>query len=146
MVARGMDAASKRPDARTLRALVVQARRGDAGAFACLAEHHQPALRAFCRRLLGESGLAEDLAQETLLRAYQSLPRLEQPSRFGAWLFGIAANLARQWWRRQARWPVSLEGLIAAYPDLAWDALLPPAASPDVLLEEVEQGRRVRRA
>jgi predicted RNA polymerase sigma factor len=88
----GSNTAGNRSNARTLLALGVRARRGDAEAFACLAAQHQPALAAFCRRLLGESGLAEDLAQETLLRAYQSLPRLEEPSRFGAWLFGIAAS------------------------------------------------------
>jgi RNA polymerase sigma-70 factor (ECF subfamily) len=120
--------------------LVARARKGDGGAFACLVERHAPALQRFCRRLMPEPGAAQDLAQETFLRAYQSLPRLADPQRFGAWVFGIAANLARWWWRRQARWPLSLDGLLEAYPDVPW-ALVGPA--PEEVLEEAEQARRL---
>lgn len=73
--------------------LVQRARRGDTAALSCLVESHLPALSRFCLRLVGDAPAAEDLAQETVLRAYQSLGRLEEPSRFGAWLFGITANL-----------------------------------------------------
>jgi RNA polymerase sigma-70 factor, ECF subfamily len=120
--------------------LVARAQAGDGSAFACLVERHAPALQRFCRCLMPEPGAAQDLAQETLLRAYQSLPRLADPQRFGAWLFGIAANLARWWWRRQARWPLSLDGLTAAYPDVPWDLGGP---APEEVLEEAEQTRRL---
>src|SRR5688572_32563232 len=86
--------------------LVRAAQRGDAGAFACLIERAEPGLRRFCVRLAGEAG-ADDLAQETLLRACRAIGSLEQPQRFEPWLFAIAANLARRWWRQQLRWPVS---------------------------------------
>ena len=82
--------------------LVARARAGDLGAFAVLVDRHAVGLAAFCRRLtggLGGAAGADDLFQETILRAFQSLDRLEQRDRFGAWLFGIAANLARWWWR-----------------------------------------------
>lgn len=71
------------------------AQHGDVEAFAALVQEHEGALRRFCDRLLGDAAPAQDLAQETLLRAFQALPRLEDPARFGAWLFGIAANPAR---------------------------------------------------
>ena len=49
--------------------LVRRAQRGDADALARLVEHHQPLLACFCRQLVREPAAAQDLAQETLLRA-----------------------------------------------------------------------------
>src|SRR5919109_1142976 len=103
--------------------LVTRAREGDAAAFACLVERHGDTLRRFCARLAGADGSAEDLGQETLLRAFRALPGLGDPERFEAWLLAIAANLARTWWRQQARWPLSVEALQLAYPDLPWEGL-----------------------
>src|SRR6266702_1353660 len=45
---------------------------------------------------------AEDLVQEALLRAYLGLSQLRDPARFGAWLCGIAVNLAKMRLRRRA--------------------------------------------
>ena len=123
--------------------LVARARAGDLGAFAVLVDRHAVGLAAFCRRLtggLGGSAGADDLFQETILRAFQSLDRLEQRDRFGAWLFGIAANLARWWWRGAARVPVSLDSVAAAGRDLA-DPLRPDAA-----LEAAERARHLLEA
>ena len=132
--------------------LVRAAQGGDAAAVACLIERVEPALHRFSVRLAGEAG-ADDLTQEVLLRACRALGSLEQPARFEAWLFAIAANLARRWWRQQLRWPISLEGLAAAYPDLpapawtsAWTSLTPPEASPDVVFEEAEQSKALQAA
>lgn len=50
----------------------------------------------FCLRLTGEAGAAEDLAQETLLRAWQHLEQLRDPERRDAWLKTIARNLHRR--------------------------------------------------
>ena len=135
--------------------LVWAAQRGDVDAFACLVERTQVPLRRFCARLAGSTtgmqGLADDLAQETLLRAFRALPRLQDPARFDAWLFAIAANLARKWWRSQARWPLSLESLVAHYPDVPWEqstdfAALCSAPAPDYALESAEQTRTLQAA
>ncbi|MBI3973419.1 MAG: sigma-70 family RNA polymerase sigma factor [Chloroflexi bacterium] len=100
-------------------------------------------LERFCRRLVGDEAAAQDLAQEALLRVHRSLGRLEDPARFGAWLCGIAANLARTWWRRQVRSPVSLEGLATSRPDGTWEPVLLVPLSPEQVVEEAEQTRRV---
>ena len=101
----------------------------------------------FCRRLMGDAASAEDLAQETLLRAQASIARLGEPYRFGPWLLGIAANLARKWWRVQARAPLSLDSLASAYPNVAWDESLAAAvASPEELEELAEQRQLLRDA
>jgi RNA polymerase sigma factor (sigma-70 family) len=129
-----------------VREFVERARGGDEGAFTCLVEQSRPGLARFCRRLMADASAQQDLEQETLLRAYQALPRLQDPTRFDAWLFGIAANLARRWWRRQARRPVSLDWLAATHPDLPlapWGEVLPEPVLPDQLVEEAEQARRL---
>src|SRR5919202_1202614 len=114
--------------------LVRRANEGDRDALACLIGEHERPLTVFCRRLVG-AGAAEDLAQETLLRAVQAIGHLKDPARFAGWLFGIAANLARKWWEQQARWPLSLEALARVHPDVPWeqalssDGALPPATS-----------------
>ncbi|HEX2186119.1 MAG TPA: bifunctional nuclease domain-containing protein, partial [Chloroflexota bacterium] len=126
--------------------LVQRARRGDVAAFAGLVQRHERSLTRFCHRLMPDPHVAQDLAQETLLRAYESLGRLEDPTRFGAWLFGIAANLARWWWRRHGRWPLSLEALAASYPDVPWEAAFPASRSPEQVLEAAEERRRLEGA
>jgi RNA polymerase sigma-70 factor (ECF subfamily) len=122
-------------------ALVRSAQHGDVTAFARLVEQHQVGLTRFCRRLMGDASAGEDLAQETLLRAQQSIGRLGEPYRFGPWLFGIAANLARKVWRAEARRPLSLEALISAYPNVPWDESHRSVPSPEQLSEEAEETR-----
>jgi hypothetical protein len=129
-----------------LACLVRRTQEGDSAAFACLVERTREPLARFCRRLLSSQSQAEDLVQESLLRAYRAIGRLEDPARFEAWLFAIAANLARKWWRQQARWPLSLESLAATYPDVPWDTSSARHTMPDRVVEEVEQARLLQAA
>ena len=121
--------------------LVQRARAGDVEAFACLAAEQQPALARFCRRLMGDTAAGDDLAQETVLRAQQSIGRLGEPYRFGPWLLGIAANLAKKAWRAERRRPYSLEHLIAAYPNVPWDESHTVVPSPEQISEDAEESR-----
>src|SRR4051812_3800105 len=54
-----------------------------------------------CWRLLGDTLAAQDTAQEAALQSFLNLAHLHEPSRFGAWLHAIAANLARMALRRR---------------------------------------------
>jgi len=56
-------------------------------------------------RLIGRADIAEDLMQETMLRAFRSLDTYHPEGKFRAWVFRIAVNLARDWIRRQPREP-----------------------------------------
>ena len=56
-------------------------------------------------RLVGHRETAEDLTQETLLRAFRGLRTYRPEGKFRAWLFRIATNAARDWLRRQPREP-----------------------------------------
>ena len=126
--------------------LVRRASAGDVQAFAALAADHQAALQRFARRLMGDPDRGEDLVQETLLRAQQSIGRLGAPYRFGPWLMGIAANLARKAWRAEARRPLSLEWLIAAYPNVPWDEADTSSPTPELHSETAEETRLLAEA
>lgn len=117
--------------------LVVRFADGDVDAFAWLFRRHQHDVLAFMVRMTGTRADAEDLAQETFVRVFQSLPDLQQPSRFRSWLGSIAANLCRDHHRSlRPRRHVSIERDLDVERELA-----DPAAGGDP-----EVARRVRRA
>jgi len=67
-------------------------------------EHHADALWSFCLRLTrGDAGRAEDIAQETLLRAWKNPGVLgREPDGVRAWLFTVARNVAIDGWRARS--------------------------------------------
>jgi RNA polymerase sigma-70 factor, ECF subfamily len=73
-------------------AWVVQAQQGSDEAFTHLVETYQTPVYNLCYRMLGETDLAEDAAQETFLRAFQHLHRYDQKRPFATWLLSIAAH------------------------------------------------------
>lgn len=75
---------------------------GDRDAFRRLVVTHEPAVFGLCRKLYrGDDDQAEDLTQDTFVRAYCCLHRLNDPDRFGPWLYQIARSLFRDRCRRQ---------------------------------------------
>ncbi|MET0281189.1 MAG: RNA polymerase sigma factor [Steroidobacteraceae bacterium] len=74
-------------------AVVLRAAGGDDEAFAELVRRRQAWLRALLRRLCRDAALADDLAQQALLAAWQKLPQLRVPAAFGGWLRSLAVNL-----------------------------------------------------
>ncbi len=68
------------------------ARAGDASAFEALIEPHRHELLVHCYRIMGSPQDAEDLVQETFLRAWRRLNTYEGRSTFRAWLYKIATN------------------------------------------------------
>jgi len=72
--------------------LVEAAKAGSSGAFSRLVERHQQFLRAFLRRTCGDWALADDLAQETFLTAWERIDGLQSGASVRAWLCGIGYN------------------------------------------------------
>jgi len=64
-----------------------------------------PRVYGLLLRLVGRPDVAEDLMQETMLRAYRSFDTYRPEGKFQAWIFRIAVNVARDWIRRRRREP-----------------------------------------
>jgi len=82
--------------------LMTRFRAGDAGAFEALVRRHRAGVFSFLSRLLGDRARAEDLSQETWMKAIAAAPRWEERARFRTWIFSIARNLAVDDARRRA--------------------------------------------
>jgi RNA polymerase sigma-70 factor (ECF subfamily) len=81
--------------------LITRVLKGDRDAFRPLVEAYEPAVFGLCRKLVyGREAEAEDLAQETFLRAFTRLEELKDRDRFAPWLYQIARSLCRDWSRR----------------------------------------------
>ncbi len=78
-------------------------RRGDRAAYSVLAERHYRHVFALCLGMLANVHDAEDVAQETMLKGFQSIRRLARPERFEPWILRIAKNLCLDLLRRQKR-------------------------------------------
>jgi RNA polymerase sigma-70 factor, ECF subfamily len=73
-------------------AAVALARDGDSEAFRALVERHSRAVYKVAYRMTANPSDAEDVVQETFLRAYKQLSRFESRANFGTWLHRIAVN------------------------------------------------------
>jgi RNA polymerase sigma-70 factor, ECF subfamily len=73
-------------------ATVALARDGDSEAFRALVESHSRPVYRLALRMTGNPSDAEDVVQETFLRAYKQLGRFESRANFGTWLHRIAVN------------------------------------------------------
>ena len=125
---------------------VARSLNGDLIGFELLIERHEQRLRRLLRGMLSDPFDAEDVYQETLLRAYLNLDQLRDPDKFGAWIYSISVNLARSW-----RIPVgtsrlaTLDGLNSKPGE---ETGLPTDSSPssEILLVREEEIRQVRQA
>ena len=70
---------------------------GDDSAFSELVEKYQKQVHALVWRKIGDFHIAEEITQDTFLRAYQKLGTLKKPQRFASWLYVIAANRCNTW-------------------------------------------------
>ena len=104
--------------------LVAAAQAGSTEAFSRLVERHQQAVRAFLRRACGDWALADDLAQDAFLTAWDRIGRLKSGASVRAWLCGIAYRKHLTARRSAAR----SRGRDAAYEA---DRILPPGGLVD---------------
>src|SRR6185369_14568172 len=112
-------------------AIVARARSGDADAYRVLVERHSRALFRLAFRMTGNESDAEDVVQESFLRAYRQLGKFDERATFGTWLYRIATNCSLDLVRSRKR---RSEQMAPAEPDLEgsqYDPMLNvPASGP----------------
>jgi RNA polymerase sigma-70 factor (TIGR02960 family) len=118
--------------------LVAAAIAGDEAAFARLVERHRRELHVHCYRMLGSFDEAEDVVQETYLRAWRKRDTFSG-DRFRAWLYRIATNASLDTLRRRSRQGTRVESPadvphLQPYPDRLLDELAPSDDEPDAVV------------
>ncbi|NWG14319.1 MAG: sigma-70 family RNA polymerase sigma factor [Acidobacteria bacterium] len=96
---------------------------------------------SFILGFVGEAGLAEDLTQETFVRAYRGLKSLRREARLSTWVFGIARNVAREAMRAKhsGRAPVEID-------ESEWHEIRDDRAMPDRGVINSELQNRLQQA
>jgi len=122
------------------RVLVDQVVTGDLGAFETLVQRYQVRIFNYALTMLRDTGEAEDVAQETFIRAYRSLRRFRGESSFKTWLYAIATNTARTARDRRGRRQRMEEQSLDDYTGTLNDHLTPivaPTAETALITREV---------
>lgn len=120
------------PDA----ALIARVGRGDEAATRSVVNAKLPRVLALARRMLGDAGEAEDVAQETFLRMWRHAARWQPgAARFDTWLHMVTLNLCRDRLRRRR------EATMPVLPDVA-----DPAPQADTAMDEAGRARMVEAA
>jgi RNA polymerase sigma-70 factor (ECF subfamily) len=91
--------------------LVERARRGDREAFGELAAGEVDRLSAIARLILRDADLADDAAQEALVRCWRQLPKLRDVDKFDGWIYRILVRAAFDEVRRRRRFDVAVESV-----------------------------------
>ncbi|WP_421857056.1 RNA polymerase sigma factor [Oricola sp.] len=108
-------------------ALAAAARAGDAEAFAELVRDARPKLMGFLHRMVGHPDEVDEIAQETLIRAWEKIGAFRGEARFSTWLIAIAGRIAVDRMRKAKRWraeaQVAYANMCAASPDLSGEVM-----------------------
>ena len=91
--------------------LIQRVLEGDDDAFSVLVRKYQKQVHALAWRKIGDFHIAEEITQDTFLKAYKKLPTLKEPQRFDSWLYVITANRCSSWLRKKRLWTQPLEKL-----------------------------------
>jgi RNA polymerase sigma factor (sigma-70 family) len=125
------------PDAQ----LLTRSKSGDEHAFTQLVARHRDGIYSFVRHVVGHEADAQDLAQETFVRAFAALGRFRDGAPFEPWLYTIATNLCRSHFRKLRFRPLSLDVF-----DSLDSACATLSADPAAAAIERDQARRLRAA
>jgi RNA polymerase sigma-70 factor (ECF subfamily) len=116
------------------RGVLDRAQAGNAAAFTALFDQYQRPIVNYLYRMVGDREVAEDLAQDTFLKAYRAIERTDEELNFRAWIYRIATNTAMSYFRRKRllQWIPFGPGT----PDRAKDLRLAERVSESQLIEQ----------
>ncbi len=117
--------------------------------FEILVGRYKNAIVSFLFRFTGDFRTSEDLAQETFLRVFRKIGDYDSTAKFSTWLYTIAANLAKDEFKRRARHPaksLDWQGGGDTTRDMPQAKADTTDSVPDVRLQREEARRNVNRA
>jgi RNA polymerase sigma-70 factor (ECF subfamily) len=94
--------------------LVERAKRGEVSAFEMLVVKYQRRIERLISRMVRDTDLVQDIAQETFIRAYRALPQFRGDSAFYTWLYRIAVNTAKKALVERKRDPLIFESAMVS--------------------------------
>jgi RNA polymerase sigma-70 factor (ECF subfamily) len=119
--------------------LVRQVLAGRTEAYTDLVQRWAGRVTALCHARVGRPDVAEDLAQEALVRGFEELRSLADPERFGPWLAGIAANTCRDWLKKRQNAQIPFSAL----PDFDPDGAAAPNGEAPAAVAQADEVRRL---
>jgi len=96
---------------------ITRVQEGDSAAWKALLQQHQQAVFRLAYLLLGDADEAEDVAQETFIRAHQAISRVDPSRDLRPWLLKITVNLVRNHRRSVGRYLAALQRFFQMAPD-----------------------------
>jgi RNA polymerase sigma-70 factor, ECF subfamily len=130
--------------------LVERVKRGDTRAFEMLVIKYQRRIERLIGRMVRDSDLVQDIAQESFIRAYRALPQFRGDSAFYTWLYRIAVNTAKKALVDMKRDPLVSESTLYAGEDgeepSRAENVLTDGATPEALLASKEIAAAVNAA
>ena len=100
--------------------LIQRTLEGDESAFGFLVDKYKGSVHALAYRKLGDFHTAEEITQDTFLKAYQKLSTLKDPGRFPGWLYVIAARCCISWFRQNRVQTESLDSVKGEMDTQSW--------------------------
>ncbi|RKU06589.1 hypothetical protein C6502_20340 [Candidatus Poribacteria bacterium] len=100
--------------------LIQRTLEGDESAFGFLVDKYKGSVHALAYRKLGNFHTAEEITQDTFLKAYQKLSTLKDPGRFPGWLYVIAARCCISWFRQNRVQTESLDSVKREMDTQSW--------------------------
>ena len=115
---------------------------GDDESFEILTKRHLKPVYNFLYRLTrGDGPLTDDLTQETFFKVWKNIKKFDKEKSFKTWLFAIAKNSARDFWKKKKTLPFSLFENSEGYNKL--EEVAENSALPDEVLERVESAKEL---
>lgn len=131
---------AERAEERLVAALVERSRRGSHEAYREIVERYEDRLYRFCLGWTGNPEDAEELCQDTFVRAYSALPRYRSEDKFSAWLYRIARNRCHDHHRSRSHRERAKNRPLS---NTAGEELVCPAPAPDENIADAEELARL---
>lgn len=125
--------------------LIVKYREGDAASFDALVTRYLDPIYGFAKRMTGNQTDAEDIAQETFVKVWKTLPRYRTTGTFKSWIYAIARNTAIDRLRKK-KIPVFSDYEDREGRNILTESVSDPDTLPEVLIEKAENKKLTEEA